>query len=280
MVWMSWSLDLKGEEWSEKSMELALRDVTNGVMGVRRAALEYNVPKSTLSDRVTGQVRLGARSGASRYLEEEEEEEIVQWIRGCTEVGCAKSIREVQAVVSTIVAKKLGITSISVSHGWWDKFRQRHPELVMRYGEAIAYEHAAAVNKETIFHYFDLLESTLQSNHLLDRPSLVFNADESGMPLSTKPGKRVGIRGMKWVYNTTSGVKTQITVLCCASASGCAIPPLVIFKRKSLLKALTVLAQCMGLMQTVGGVMQKSSRSGFYVIFWSMHLPDGLSFYC
>ena len=45
---------------------------------------------------------------------------------------------------------------------------------------------------------------------------------------------------MKRVYNTTSGVKTQITVLCCASALGCAIPPLVIFKRKSLLKALTV----------------------------------------
>lgn len=59
----------------------------------------------------------------------------------------------------------------------------------MRSGEAIAYKYAAAVNKETIFHYFDLLESTLQCNHLLDRPPLVFNADESGMPLLTKPGK-------------------------------------------------------------------------------------------
>ena len=127
----------KRKEWSEKSMELALRDVTNGVMGVRRAALEYNVPKSTLSDRVTGRVRPGARSGASRYLEEEEEEEIVQWIRGCAEVGCAKSIREVQAVVSTIVAKKLGITSVSISHGWWDKFRRPHPEFVMRSGKIL-----------------------------------------------------------------------------------------------------------------------------------------------
>ncbi len=62
------------KEWSVESMELALRDVTNGVMGVRRDALEYNVPKSTLSDRVTGRVQPGARSGAPRYLEEEEEE--------------------------------------------------------------------------------------------------------------------------------------------------------------------------------------------------------------
>ncbi len=132
------------KDWSQESMELALRDVTNGAMAVRRAALEYSVPKSTLSDRVTGRVRPGAHSGAPRYLEgeeeeEEEEEEIVQWISGCAEVGCAKSIREVQAVVSAIVARKLGITSISLSHGWWDKFRRRHPELVMRSGEAIAY---------------------------------------------------------------------------------------------------------------------------------------------
>ena len=73
---------------------------------------------------------------ASRYLEEEEEE-IVQWIRGCAEIGCAKSIREVQAVVSTIVAKKLGIPSVSISHGWWDKFRRRHPEFVMRSGKLL-----------------------------------------------------------------------------------------------------------------------------------------------
>jgi len=38
------------KNWSEETMEMALRDVTNGVLGVRRAALEYVVPKLTLSD--------------------------------------------------------------------------------------------------------------------------------------------------------------------------------------------------------------------------------------
>ena len=32
----------------------------------------------------------------------------------------------------------MGVTSIGVSHGWWDTFRWRHPEL-LRTGEAIAY---------------------------------------------------------------------------------------------------------------------------------------------
>ena len=40
-------------EWTEEQMEKAMQDVTNGALGVRRAALEYQVPCSTLSDRVT-----------------------------------------------------------------------------------------------------------------------------------------------------------------------------------------------------------------------------------
>jgi len=71
-------------------MEMALRDVTKGVLGVRRAALEYGVPKSTLSDRVTGRVRPGSKSGAPRYLNDEEEEELVRWISA---LGVPKGMR-------------------------------------------------------------------------------------------------------------------------------------------------------------------------------------------
>lgn len=56
---------------------------------VRRAAMTYNIPKSTLHDRVSGKVLPGAKSGALRYLTDEEEE-LVRWIEGCAEVGYAK----------------------------------------------------------------------------------------------------------------------------------------------------------------------------------------------
>ena len=195
-------------------MQKAVQDVESGVLGVRRAALEYNIPKSTLSDRVSGKVQPGTVSGPPRYLSDEEEQEVVNWISGCAEIG-----REVRAVVSALVSKKSGV-AVSVSQGWWDKSRKRHPELVLRAGEMLAYKRAIAVNKGTIDHYFDLLENTFRKNGLLERPGLIFNADESGMPLSPHPGKKVGIRGTKRVCSIASGVKTQITVLCCVSASG------------------------------------------------------------
>ena len=47
-------------------------------MTVRRAALVYGIPKSTLHDRVSGKVNHEARVGAPKYLTDEEEEEVVK----------------------------------------------------------------------------------------------------------------------------------------------------------------------------------------------------------
>ena len=60
-------------DWLKDSMELALKEVK--ALTVRRAALQYDVPKSTLHDRVTGKVDHGAKVGAPHYLDDEEEEE-------------------------------------------------------------------------------------------------------------------------------------------------------------------------------------------------------------
>ena len=112
----------KGENL--RQMDLAVREIAEGNMTVRKAAVTYGIPKSTLHDHVKGKVQLGAGVGAQRYLtdEEEEEEVLVRWLEGCAKVGCAKSISEVRAVVGAIVAKKLGVDCITVSHGWWDRF--------------------------------------------------------------------------------------------------------------------------------------------------------------
>ena len=79
--------------------------------------------------------------------------------------------------------------------------------------------------------YFDLLEETLLSNELIDKPCQIFNCDETGMPLSPHPPKMEGVRHP---IAATSGDKSQITVHACCSAGGYVIPPFVIFERKTL----------------------------------------------
>ena len=74
----------KGE--AQKQMQLALRDITSGLMTVRRAALVYGIPKSTLHDRVSGKVNNEAQVGAPKYLTDEEEEEVVKWLEDVQKV--------------------------------------------------------------------------------------------------------------------------------------------------------------------------------------------------
>ena len=112
----------KGENL--RQMDLVVHEIEEGNMTVRKVAVSYGISKSTLHNNVKGKVQLGAAICAQKYLMDEEEEEVVRWLEGCAKVGCAKSISEVKAVVEAIVAKKLGVDCITVSHGWWDRFQQ------------------------------------------------------------------------------------------------------------------------------------------------------------
>ena len=78
------------------------------------------------------------------------------------------------------------------------------------------------------------MEDVLTKNALKDKPGRVFNQDQSGIPLQHHPGKRIAVKGQKHVNVISSGNKTHITVLACVSASGYALPPMVIYKRKNL----------------------------------------------
>jgi len=56
------------KEWSECQMERALKAVISEGLSVRRAALQFSVPRSSLGDHVSGQVVPGTSSGPARYL--------------------------------------------------------------------------------------------------------------------------------------------------------------------------------------------------------------------
>ena len=177
------------KNWDDAVMESALEEVSSGSMTIRRAAEEYGVPRSTLGDRASGRVVIGTKSGASTYLSPEEKEELVQFLIGSADIGYPKSVREVQALVGAILSRNADSDVGCVSMGWWERFKKRHPNLSLRQGESLAYKRAIATNRDVIDKYFYLLEETILKNNLGDRPSCIFNCDESGMPLDFQLGK-------------------------------------------------------------------------------------------
>ena len=71
-------------------------------------------------------------------------------------------------------------------------------------------------------------------NSLLDKPSQIFNCDETGIPLSPKSHRVIDHIGSKNPSYVTSDSKEQIMVLACVGASGYCMPPFVLFARRKL----------------------------------------------
>ena len=213
-------------------MAKAIAAVQKNECTIREASEIYKVPKSTLHDRISGKVIHGTCSGPERYLTDSEEIGLVKFLHKCCSIGFARSKKQVMALVDEILQKK-GKTK-GVSNGWWESFRKRHPDLVLRTAEPLSYIRAMCTSEEILDTYFDMLEATLTDNSLLGKPAQIFNIDETGMPLDPKPSSVIAPVGYKHVSCMRSGDKTQITVVACCSASGSVIPPLVVFDRKFL----------------------------------------------
>ena len=224
------------KQWNEEMMSRALNAYHIEGLSVRRAADMYGVPKSTLGDRVSGRVLCGSTCGRNKYLTDEEEEDLATFIENCASVGYAKTRKQILALAERMLYVR-GI-EIHLSDGWWVSFLKRYPFLTLRTPASLSTARARASDPESIKLYFDLLEETLVENELMSRPGQIYNMDETGLPLDPKPPKTVHVKGTKKAIASTSGDKSQITAVGCVNAVGQAIPPMVIWDRKSMAPAL------------------------------------------
>ena len=222
----------KLRSWSDVSMLRAMEAVKDGSMGVNRAALEHGVPQTSLKDRLAGRVIHGTKIGPKPYLTNEEEKELVNFLVGCSKMGYGKTRSEVLKIVEATMKKKGMKTDGPISQGWWYRFRERWPKLSLRRGDSFSMAREKMTSHEVFNDYFDLLEKTLSEHNLKDKPSQIYNCDESGMPLEHKLPRVISFKGTKKVRQVSSGNKTQITILGCCSATGQAIPPMVVFSGK------------------------------------------------
>lgn len=68
-------------QYSVKSLSMAIDMVKNNRMSIRQAAKHFNVPKSTISDRISGRVDEGAKRGKATVFPQAVEEDIAQKVQ-------------------------------------------------------------------------------------------------------------------------------------------------------------------------------------------------------
>ena len=214
-------------------MEKALAELEKGtIRSVRRAALMYGIPRSTLHDHYSGKIEIDAKPGPPPYLSVEEEEELSNFLMKCARIGYPKTRQQVLAIVQEILEKRR--PDVNVTNGWWERFSKRHENVCLKSAIPLSYVRAMAEDESSLDEYYNLLETTLRENEIFDRPSHIFNCDETGMPLNPVPLKVVSERGAKNPSNICGSSKSQVTILACCSATGHTFPPYVVLARKTL----------------------------------------------
>ena len=91
------------KQWSGGQMDQAVKAVVCDGKSIRRAAMQYNVPKSTLSDRVSGRVQPGAVSRTPKYFTTTEEAKLAKFLSRCGVVGYARSKSEILPLVQQVM---------------------------------------------------------------------------------------------------------------------------------------------------------------------------------
>ena len=232
---------VKRKLWQQDSMLLAIKSVDNG-QGLREAARAYNVPVETLRRRIVGITSADARPGRDTVLTSEEESKLSQYIIDMCDMGFGISRQDVMRVAFSIVEKsgrRHPFTNGMAGRAWFDGFRSRNPNLTMRISQPLSYSRATNANKETVDDFFAKLGAIYARLNLLSKPMQIFNVDETGITVVHKPGKVITQVGRKNVWPVTSGEKGKThTVITCVSASGFALPPMMIYPRKRIAEKL------------------------------------------
>ena len=222
----------KRGNWKSEHLEMAITEVQEGNISVRKASEKYGVPKSTIYDHASLKVKeVTSRPGPSPVLKKEEEEELVQWTIKMAEVGYGQCKQQVCIMVKKLLdenGRPNPFTDNYPGKDWWNAFLKRHPEIRLRTPQAIETYRAKACTPSVMNKWYTDYEQFLLVHNLIDKPHNIWNCDESGFSFCPKSGKVLAPYGTKTVYHVSSG-KGQITTLVCISAAGGIIPPMHVF---------------------------------------------------
>lgn len=265
--------------WSESDMERALAAYRNGDVGFNECCRQYGIPKPTLKRHLDCKNVIANDStkvlGRTTTLPLETENELVGHILKMEELLFGVTINDVRKLAYQIaehnnIPHNFNRQTQMAGKKWFYGFRARHKELTLREPEATSMARARGFNKENVGEFFDILKRVIDEN-AIDATRL-FNVDETGVStVQNKCQKVLAKKGKRQVGSVSSGERgVNTTVVCCTSASGSYVPPMIIFKRMRMANELKVGAPPGGLVE----VSESGYINSALFVQWMKHFVD------
>ncbi|GAB0092623.1 HTH psq-type domain-containing protein [Sergentomyia squamirostris] len=221
----------KPKPYTQEDVEKALDAFRSG-KSVREASIAFQVPKSTLFNKLIGKSPVVCNIGAPTTLTPEMEKELVQWIFDCSDQWhpvTKEQVLDSVEIMCTHFKLQNKFTNGRPGNAWFRGFMKRHPELSRRTPENYSVRRAN-VSRAKVMNWFKNVKEYLDETNLLNLPAhRVFNCDESGFLLAPKGDKVIVRRGKKVVANVvTAEEKECVTALLTISATGNLAPPMIV----------------------------------------------------
>lgn len=232
---------------SAETMRNALRDIENGGLSVKAAAIRYGIPRTTLrryvakiKDRrdeidwnspvLQGAPRLVPNYTVNQIFPMEEEEILSEYFQTMAKLHhglnpkCARKLAYDLALANGKKIPPSWVKNETAGRLWFNAFLKRQRELSLRSAEATSLGRAMGFNKPVVHRFFDNVREIYEKYKL--GPDRVYSVDETGLTTVQEAGKVIARKGQKQVGQITSSERgTLVTMVGCVNAIGNNIPP-------------------------------------------------------
>lgn len=213
---------------TEERIQRAITALQSGVeTSVRKAATNFDVPRSTLRHRMAGMQPNKSSKIAMQRLTPEEEDAIKKTILQLFAWGWPMTIKAVEALASQLLVKR-GDTQ-PLGKNWHYSFLARHPDLKTLWSRSMDQGRKDATNHETARKWFDLFLTVRLLYDICDDDT--YNMDEKGCMKGIGQNTKVFVpRREAEVFSTQPGNREWVSIIECVGATGEILPPFIIFE--------------------------------------------------
>lgn len=221
-----------------EDLKKAVKEVVKGTLTLGKAALKYNVPKTTIFDQLNKTTVIEPKAGIKTLFSVEQERELEEYILKCCRLFYGLTVDKIRKIAFQFaevnkLRHKFNKNTCTAGKDWYYNFIKRHPNISLRKPEGTSLNRINAFNESEVQIFIDNLIS-LKDKYKFDAES-IYNVDETGIFTVQKNLKILASKRQKQVGKCISverGIMT--TVVCAFSASGKYVPPFFIFKRKRM----------------------------------------------
>ena len=163
------------KQYHEEDVQSALKAIEMG-RSLRKASLEWGIPRATLQDRLTGTQPRSIAFTHLQRLSKVQEDHLTQWILTQAALGLPPSHSQVKTFISRILATKGDLSPLGKR--WMEGFLRRNPVIKTQKSKSIDSKRVNGATTDIIrpwFRFFDIPEVKTV------KPENRWNMDEAGI---------------------------------------------------------------------------------------------------